>query len=291
MSKKVLIVSDGKPGHLNQSIAFCKIKNFSYDILEVSFKLKIFKLFSYLFDSINFYTDSIFSFKNIDLKNYDAIVSTGSNTYYFNKVVAKKNNKKSIVLMLPKSYNYKTFDYIIAQNHDNPPKLNNIITIPLNLSYNEPKGFIKKLANKKSLAIVLGGDNNIFTMEKSHIKKDLDKIFANYPNHLKYITTSRRTPKNIEQLLKNYTFDYEVIYSKTPNINPISDFIEICDQFFITIDSTSMLSEIRANSKGKVHILQLDSKKENTKFHKLAKSVSSLDSNIDFEKLLQKVVI
>jgi len=25
--KRILIISDGKPGHLNQSIAFCKIKN------------------------------------------------------------------------------------------------------------------------------------------------------------------------------------------------------------------------------------------------------------------------
>jgi len=43
--------------------------------------------------------------------------------------------------------------------------------------------------------------------------------------------------------LKEYGFDYKIIYSKNPDINPIPDFIEVCDIIFITIDSNSMLSE------------------------------------------------
>ena len=45
----------GKPGHLNQSIAFCKIKDISYDILEVKFKSKFHKALSYLLDKFNFF--------------------------------------------------------------------------------------------------------------------------------------------------------------------------------------------------------------------------------------------
>lgn len=58
--KKILIISDGKPGHLNQSIAFAKIKEVDYDILRVDFKKKVFKAFSYFFDKFGFYSDFFF---------------------------------------------------------------------------------------------------------------------------------------------------------------------------------------------------------------------------------------
>lgn len=291
--KRILIISDGKPGHLNQSIAFCKIKNIDYDIKEVKFKSKFHKSLSYIFDKIGFFTETLFQndVEVINLELYDGIISTGSGTYYFNKLLAKKYDKKSIALMLPKSYKYSDFYYIIAQEHDYPPMLNNLITIPLNLSSTASKGYIQKDETKKSLAIILGGDNAVFSMNKIAIKEKLDEIFIKYPNYLKFITTSRRTSSDIEELINEYNFDYKLIYSKEPNINPIGDFIEICDEFFITIDSTSMLSEVRANSNAKINIIDLESKKKNTKYHKLANIVANLNEKVNFKKILEKVKI
>ncbi len=290
--KRILIISDGKPGHLNQSIAFCKIKDINYDILEVKFKSKIHKSLSYLFDKIGFFSEYLFyKYKNINFNSYDAIISTGSGTYYFNKLIGKKYNKKSIALMLPKSYKYSDFYYIIAQEHDYPPILNNIVKLPLNLSFTTSKGHIKKDETKKSLAIILGGDNAVFSMNKVAVKEKLDEIFQKYPTYLKYITTSRRTSFEIETLINEYNFDYKLIYSKEPNINPIGDFIHICDEFFITIDSTSMLSEVRANSDAKINIIELESKKQNTKFHKLANIVKKIDGKLDFKRILEKIKI
>jgi glycosyltransferase involved in cell wall biosynthesis len=96
--KRILIISDGKPGHLNQSIAFCKIKNIDYDIKEVKFKSKFHKSLSYIFDKIGFFTETLFQndLEVINLELYDGIISTGSGTYYFNKLLAKKYDKKSI---------------------------------------------------------------------------------------------------------------------------------------------------------------------------------------------------
>ncbi len=290
--KRILIISDGKPGHLNQSIAFCKIKNINYDIIEVKFKSKFHKSLSYIFDKIGFFTKTLFQrVEVINLELYDAIISAGSGTYYFNKLLSRKYNKKSIALMLPKSYKYSDFYYIIAQEHDFPPVLNNLITVPLNLSYTASKGYIQKDETKKSLAIIIGGDNTVFSMNKVAIKEKLDEIFIKYPNYLKFITTSRRTSFDIEKLVNEYDFDYKLIYSKEPNINPIGDFIEICDEFFITIDSTSMLSEVRANCDAKINIIDLESKKKNTKFHKLANIVANLNKKLDFKKILEKVEI
>lgn len=290
--KRILIISDGKPGHLNQSIAFCKIKNISYDILEVKFKSKFYKILSYILDRFNFFTDSLFEeHKRYYPEFYDAIVSTGSGTYYFNKLIAQKYNKKSIALMLPKSYKYSNFYYIVAQEHDHPVLLDNLIAIPLNLSYPSLKGYLKKDDDKKSLAIIIGGDNGVFSMNYYLIKDKLDEIFAKYPDYLKYITTSRRTSFDIESLINEYQFDYKLIYSREPNTNPIGDFIAICDEFFITIDSTSMLSEVRANSDAKINIIELESKKVNTKYHKLASIINDMDEKLNFAKLLRKIKI
>ena len=290
--KRILIISDGKPGHLNQSIAFCKIKNISYDILEVKFKSKFYKVLSYILDRFNFFTDALFEeHKKYYPEFYDAVVSTGSGTYYFNKLIGQKYNKKSIALMLPKSYKYSNFYYIVAQEHDHPVLLDNLVAIPLNLSYPTPKGYLKKDDNKKSLAIIIGGDNGAFSMNYYLIKDKLDEIFVKYPEYLKYITTSRRTSFDIEALIDEYEFDYKLIYSREPNINPIGDFIAICDEFFITIDSTSMLSEVRANSDAKINIIELESKKENTKYHKLAAIINDMDEKLNFVKLLRKIKI
>ena len=291
--KRILIISDGKPGHLNQSIAFCKIKDVSYDILEVKFKSKFHKALSYLFDKLGYYTDFLFTdYKKYYGDFYDAVISAGSGTYYFNKYISKKYNKKAIALMLPKSYKYKDFYYIIAQEHDNPVRLDNILTLPLNLSFPREKGYVKKVEGKKSLAIIIGGDNDVFDMEHELIKDELDDIFEKYPDYLKYITTSRRTSKEIENLINEYKFDYKLIYSEEPNINPIGDFIAVCDEFFITTDSTSMLSEVRANSNAIINIVDLDSKKENTKYHRLVKIIEDMDDEkVNFTKLLKKVKI
>lgn len=288
MNNKILIVSDKKPGHLNQSIAFCKLKGLSFDIVEISNSNRFQKILTYILDFFNIYVN-IF---NVDFtyKKYRAVVSTGSLTYYTNKYISKKLLSKSIAIMLPKGFRYEDFDYIIASSHDNAPKSENIISIPLNLSINNPNGLLLK-SQEKSVGIIIGGNNSIFTMTTENIKNILDDIFKSHPNHLKYVTTSRRTPEEVDKLLEDYNFDYEIIYSKIPTINPIPDFIEVCDELYITIDSTSMLSESRANSDANIHIINLESKKNNTKFHKLANNIKNMKEKFDYMPYLEKIKI
>ena len=282
---KVLILSDGKAGHVNQSIAFAKLKNLDFDVMVIHNRVK---LLTYLLDFFHIYIN-LFSL-HVKEKEYQAIVSTGSSTYYATKYLAKKLRITSIAIMLPRGFRYRDFDYIIASSHDNPPKAPNIISMPLNLSLSEPQGFINK-REQKSLGIIIGGNNSIFTMDEKTIKAHLDTIFKDYPDYLKYITTSRRTPKQIDTLLKNYHFDYEIIYSKNSAINPIADFIATCDELFITIDSTSMLSEARAYSDANINIIELNSNQKNTKFHHLADTIKNIKIKFDYTPYLEKIVL
>jgi len=148
-----------------------------------------------------------------------------------------------------------------------------------------------KTTDKKSIGVIIGGSNSIFEMQTDDVKKSLDDIFDKFPNHLKYITTSRRTPKEIDTLLSQYKFDYEIVYSKNSTVNPIPDFLNVCSELFITIDSTSMLSEARASSDAQIHILELKAKKSDTKFHKLAKTIENMKTRFDYNPYLSKVVL
>jgi len=288
-SKTILIISDGKPGHLNQSIAFAVLKNITYDVVTVSYRNRFLKLISYLFDYLGIYTKYLFSAIHPQAKNYTAIVATGSTTYYPAQYIARKFNTKSVVIMLPKGYVLNHFDFIVAQEHDHPPQRPNIISTAVNLSINSPSGHVTHDGHSKYVGIVIGGSNSVFNMPYNTIKSELDAIFNEFPSHKKLITTSPRTSLEIEKLCREYEFDYQLIYSDHPDINPIPDFVEICDELFITSDSTSMISEAAANSDANIHIIMLDSDRKDTKFHKLIDIVENLDGKIDLTSQLKDI--
>ena len=261
---KVLIISDKKRGHENQSIAYCKLLNAKYDIVYVKFKNKFFKLLSYLFDFLGIYTP--FLYKKLDIKcNYDFIVSAGSETYYANKIIAKRCGVKNIALMKPSGYKndfYKTY----IQMHDGG-------SLPVNFNYPISSGIYKPA--KKSIGIIIGGDNKVFSIDIEELKNFFDFVFERFKDYEIAITSSPRTSKKIEELIEKYPFSFKIIYSKNP-VNPIGDFLVYCKYVFITMDSTSMISEAVCFGKSCVEVIPLKSKKEN-KYIKFIKHLENMD--------------
>jgi len=290
---RVLILSDDRMGHLNQSLAFVKYLDVSYDVVPIKFKYKWAKALSYILDKLGIKTEKLFDVQ-ID-KKYDIVVGTGSTTSYATKVLAHKLGAKSIAMMLPRGYKYD-FDVIFAQSHDTPPPQGNIIEIPANFSYVEPKGIYQ--AKKESIGIVIGGDNKLFTMSPKMIKAQLDYIVNKYTDHEIAITTSPRTSTEIEKMIESYAFDYEVIFSKNP-VNPIPDFLALCETVFITGDSTSMISEAISYGQSNVVVLPLESQEKNkfTRFvetlekdgylHIFNGTIKNSNKKIDFKRYLK----
>jgi len=291
----ILILSDGRAGHLNQSIAYAKYLGAKYEIVNVVFKYKFFKNLSYLLDFFKIYTESIFNTTIRDFSTFNYIVSTGSSTYYLNKTFAKKYNLKSIALMLPHGFRYD-FDYIYAQSHDKPPKQSNIIEMDANFSYSKPLNLYEPL--KKSVAIIIGGQNSVYSMNVKEIKEYLDSIFNLFYDYEIAVTSSPRTSKEIENLLDSYEFAYKVIFSQN-RVNPIADFLSKCDYVFITADSTSMISEAVGNGSSNIEVLPLATLKDNkfTTFvqnlenggylHLFNGKVSKNSKKIDFKKYIR----
>ena len=61
MARKVLILTDGKAGHENQSKAFARALGCDFDIVEIHFKSAFHKALSYLFDHLGIHTLSLFA--------------------------------------------------------------------------------------------------------------------------------------------------------------------------------------------------------------------------------------
>ena len=96
-----LILSDGKPGHLNQSIAFARLLDRPYEIMDVGLRNRIYKPLSYLFDLLGISASWLLNITG-DIPECSAVISTGSETYYANRVLSQKLGVKSVTTMLPR---------------------------------------------------------------------------------------------------------------------------------------------------------------------------------------------
>ena len=299
----VLIVDDGRPGHRNQSLAFCRLKGFDHRIVRVTFSRAFNKFLSMLADWLGIYTQRLFRSDPLPEIHCDAVVSTGSGTYYANKVFARRLNVPSVALMTPRGFRFD-FDWIVAPEHDRPPKRGNVVITPVNLCFPRPEGIFRPAPGERWVGVVLGGPNDIYDFDAVELRESLEAILRAFPEHRRALTTSPRTPAAVEQSVDELPFDYKLIYSRDPR-NPIPDFVMHCDWVFVTPDSTSMLSEAVSFGDARVGVLPLREKARGGKFRRLIDNLvdrglvvrfdghppdASLDvRKIDLKKLLEGV--
>jgi len=264
--RKYLILSDGKPGHVNQSIALARHLGRPFEIVGVHFRNRPVKLLSFLLDRVGVYTPSLLRWDPPE-GDFCAVVSAGSETYYANKVLARRRGVPSVAIMLPRGYRLD-FDLIIAQEHDNPPVKKNILSLPVNLSRVEPQGVFRPRAGVRYVALVVGGPNQAFGFDRDRFRQALDAVFASFPEFQIVVTTSRRTPADIEEEIDRHPFEEKIIYSRNP-VNPIPDFLASCEYVFLTADSTSMISEAVTFGRARIEIIPLPTRKDPGKYDRM----------------------
>ena len=262
----ILILSDGKAGHENQSVAFARLLNLPFEIRRVHPVSRMSKAASYLFDHFHVMSSRLFDVDG-DIPPCRAVVSAGSETYYANRVVSQQLGVRSVAIMLPKGYRY-AFDLIVAQQHDRPPKRDNILVLPVNLNCPEPKGLVATQNGRPCVSLIIGGPSRHFQMETHRIEQQLQQIISLFPQADFLATTSRRTPPDVEALIEKGPFRYKVIASKE-NTNPIGDFLAISDYVFVTEDSTSMISEAVSFGRANIEILPLKKRGKTSKIERM----------------------
>jgi len=256
---KVLILTDGKAGHENQSKAFARALGCSFDCVEIHFRSKVAKAASYLLDRFGVKTVSLYDRRDLaGLSGYAAVIGTGSGTFYAAKSLAHRLGVKCGVVLYPRGYRMATFDCVLAPSFDRPEKAPNVIEIPANLVASDAAFYAqgveafrahyakttgRTLADgARAVAVIVGGPNACSTLSADWMKGELDRIFAAHDGVEHWVTTSRRTPPDVEALVASYPWNYRLLYSKD-HFNPIPAFVQLAERLCVTAESTGMLSE------------------------------------------------
>ena len=263
MERRVLILTDGKAGHENQSKAFARALGCAFDLVEIHFKSAFHKALSYLFDSFGIH--SLGLFKGIPDANsgYAAVLGTGSGTFYAAKSLARKLGVKCGVVLYPRGYRIATFDCVLAPAFDRPHPAPNVVTIPVNLVASDEafyaagtEAFLARYtpSEKPAVAVIVGGPNKCSTMSADWMKARLERIFADTPGAEHWVTTSRRTPPEVESVVDSFPFNYKLLYSKD-HFNPIPAFVKLARTLYVTAESTGMISESCTFGTAEVRVL------------------------------------
>ncbi len=290
---KILILTDGKAGHENQSRAFARALGRETVMVPVKFKSPLHKALSYLLDHLGIHTLSLFTpieaiAPKLETRNskpetrnpapaYAAVIGTGSGTFYAAKTLARAAGVKCGVVLYPRGYKISTFDCILAPAFDRPPKAPNVVEIPANLVANDDafyksgtKAFLERHPSAKdaeAVAVIIGGPNKCSTMTADWMRRELEKIFGTYKPETQnskpetrnqklefWVTTSRRTPPEVEAVVDTFPFDYKLIYSRD-HFNPIPGFVSLAKTLYVTAESTGMLSEACMFGKAEVRVM------------------------------------
>ena len=278
---KVLILTDGKAGHENQSKAFARALGCEFDLVEIHFKSKLAKALSYLLDWLGVLNTNLTDLTDSTKRDYVAVIGTGSGTFYPAKAVAKKLGVKCGVVLYPRGYDVKSFDCVLAPAFDRPKAAANVIEIPANLVANDEafyakgvEAFVAKrgqssnrriVESSNAVAVIIGGPNKCSTMTPEWMKARLDELFAAHSTIRRFddstispefwVTTSRRTPPDVEAVVDSYPWNYKLLYSKD-HFNPIPAFVKLAKKLYVTAESTGMLSE--ACTFGSAEVVALD---------------------------------
>ena len=288
---KAIILTDGKAGHENQSKAFARALGLDFVLVPVKFKSRFAKAMSYFLDRMGILTvrllDGVCRLTTQPLNhlttqppNHLTIIGTGSGTFYAAKALAKKLGAKCGVVLYPRGYDLASFDCILAPTFDNPAKRANVVEIPANLVANDAAFYENGVAAFRErysgatdnlVGVIVGGPNKCSTMSAEWTKARLDEIFAANAGAQLCVTTSRRTPPEVEALVDSYPWAYKLIYSKD-HFNPIPAFVQLAKRLYVTAESTGMLSE--ACTFGTAEVVALDNLKPGP--HKFRRFVENL---------------
>lgn len=269
----IVVLTDGKAGHENQSKAFAASLGAGFDLVRVGFKSPACKILSYLFDRIGLRTLALLEFPDgVPERLFSTariVAGAGSGTFYALKAFARRcrPRAKCAAILYPRGYSLGGFDCILAPSFDNPAKRPNIVELPANIVAGDDAFYEKGVAAfrgrhapspRPAAAVIVGGPNKCSTMTASWMKERLDEVFAQTQGMERWVTTSRRTPPDVESVVASYPWDYALLYSKD-SFNPIPAFVSLAERLYVTAESTGMLSE--ACTRGKAAVFALDNLK------------------------------
>ena len=290
----ILAILDNRIGNRNQIVAILNELNLPYKILDIkynwlanlpNFILQVFGGYSHV---------KQFDIKKIKNKP-NLILSCGRRTFPLASKLKYLFSETPyfIHLMYPKlSLNIKRCNLIFTPFHDNVKKSENIIKT---LGSPAPLDIIKVKKNpyktKPIISILIGGNHGRFKLRCNTINYMITETLNKINQGSILISTSRRTPDNIINLIdkwgkKNNVFKIIFHPKNNSEANPLKEMITYADEFVVTGDSVSMISQLCQYEKP-VRII-FSKKFCATKHIKFCKKLIEKGYAYPFESLLKK---
>ena len=248
----ILAILDDRIGNRNQVLAVLDEINLPYNIIYIkynwlanlpNFILQIFGSYSHIIN---------FDIKKIKTKP-SLILSCGRRTFPLASKLKSlfSNTTYFIHLMYPKlSLNIRGCDLIFTPFHDNVRESNNVIKTlgspaPLDIIKIKKKSY----KSKPIISILIGGNHGRYKLNSNTINYILTETLNKIKKGSILISTSRRTPDNIVKLIDKWSRKnkvFKIIFHPKNNsqANPLKEMIAHANEFVVTGDSVSMISQL-----------------------------------------------
>ncbi|MFA4991668.1 MAG: ELM1/GtrOC1 family putative glycosyltransferase [Candidatus Omnitrophota bacterium] len=292
--RSVLVLSDGKAGHFNQSMAVAEMTEgamaarFRARGIELKPIVKIQTAeirFKNIFTKAFLNAASLFasrrcqgclrclkfcltreSFEGIRDKYADVVVSCGASAAATNIFLKYENNAKNAVIMDPGLGRKKRFDLVILPRHDAPSKSRrNVLVIEAAPNRMDTRTQGHKDTGRKGIGVLIGGDAKNFKLDEKDVEAAVNGALkaAGETGRDIFVSTSRRTSSAIDGLLKEkLSADNRcgllVIASENNRKGAVQEIFDNSDILIVSPESISMISE--AVSSGR-HVIVFEARR------------------------------
>ena len=288
---RIVILDDGRTGHLRQSQALAqslrevlkkKGKSVEENIILLQWRsplaVSLFSFYAYLAQYLSFLkredclksflTDS--SFSEAMKNKADFVVSCGSQAAGVNFILSQNHLAKAISILTPGLLSQECFDVVVFPEHDKPKITRRARLITPKASPNlinaeyikeQSEGLVKYFSHLKGnvrtkFGVLIGGNTNGVKFNEAQIRELIDQIkqAALHYNADILLTTSRRTPELIEQIIVKELKSFErcslCIIANQRNIpEAVGGILGLSDLVIVSGESISMVSEALSSGK------------------------------------------
>ncbi len=288
-TRRCVILSDGKPGHAGQSLAFYRNlelrrakagyakETLSQKTIQLRFRSPLRKK---ILNAIGFVSRGRFpwawailgwaleqgSFRELEGTHADYVISCGSGTEAANLIFSAENGARSCFIHKPQ-FGGRLHAVVILPRHDGVRADDNIFGVSGALIFQDAaardesrRSFLASLrlepAGRPRLGFIVGGKTRRSLWDTAAISRAAGQIksaYAKRPFDL-FVTSSRRTDVSTENLLKRSFADFPpcrklVIANESNPEGVYAGILAAGDFFVVTADSVSMVSEACATGK------------------------------------------
>lgn len=295
--KRILIVSDGKRGHVHQTEGVVHkmhgVVGKKVEIRMGKFYYLLLLFFAFAARRLRFSREYIWlwlgrvvraSLGTLDQFSPDVILSAGSLTHPVTYLMGKVCKARTVVCMRPSVLSPRDFDLVVAPRHDRDRcrGLNVIYTLGAASNISEGAIFAEAVALYSRLkgrvtrpvGLLMGGNSAARRLDAETAREILNEtLLACEENDLTLLCcSSRRTPAEVEQLMEKELAGsgkcgFLLLASKDPE-NPVPGIVGLCEVVVVTDDSVSMVSEIATGGKTAV-VVEIGRRRRRSKFDRL----------------------